>query len=143
VVADNHVAAPDAIDSLKNEVNDLKSLLASANTSVDEARSAARKADKELNETILQLENALGNLAVQEEARRIAEVKIHSMELSLHNSTRADSEEELLRDMERKCTLVCVLYYLFWCQLITQCSFRHPQFSWARRSTRNLGWSKS
>jgi chromosome segregation ATPase len=144
VVADNHVAAPDAIDTLKNEVNDLKSLLASANSSVDEARSAARMADKELQETILQLENALGNLVVQEEARRAAEVKIRSMELSLHNSTRADSEEELLRDMERKCTLV--MYYIIFVGVNTQSthySFLHPQFSWARRSTRNLGWSKS
>jgi len=98
VVADNHVAASDAIDSLKNEVKDLKSLLASANTSVYKARSAARKADKELQETKLQLENALCK------ARHTAEVKIRSMELSLHNSTRADSEEELFRDMERECT---------------------------------------
>jgi chromosome segregation ATPase len=137
LVAENHVAASDAIDSLKNEVNDLKSLLASANTSVDEARSAARSANKELQEMELQLENALGNLAVEEEARRTAEIRTRSMELSLRNSTKSDSEEELLRDMERKCTFVLYSYFSG-INKHSYCS-HHPQFSWVRRSTRNLG----
>ena len=102
-LAENCVGGSDDVDSLKNEIVDLKSLLASANACVHEARSATLLADQELEEKELQLENALGNLAEQEEARRIAEDKIRSVEMSHRNSsTRSDSEEELLRDMECK-----------------------------------------
>jgi chromosome segregation ATPase len=93
----------DNIESLKNEIIDLKSLLASANASVDEARIAALSADRELEEKELQLENALGSVAEHDEARRIAEEKLRKMELSCKpNSAKGDSEEELLRDMECK-----------------------------------------
>ena len=102
-LAKNCDGGSDDVDSLKNEIIDLKSLLASANACVHEARSATLLADQELEEKELQLENALGNLAEQEEARRIAEDKIRLLEMSHRNSsTRSDSEEELLRDMECK-----------------------------------------
>jgi chromosome segregation ATPase len=107
------------VDSLKEEIIELKSLLSSANASVDEARSAALLADQELEEKELQLENALRNLAEHEDARRVAEDKLRLAELSPRNSpARTDSEEELLRDMEGKCLyqfnayLVCAKRFL-------------------------------
>jgi len=107
------------VDSLKEEIIELKSLLSSANASVDEARSAALSADQELEEKELQLENALRNLAEHEDARRVAEDKLRLAELSPRNSpARTDSEEELLRDMEGKCFyqfnayLVCAKRFL-------------------------------
>ena len=91
----------EAVESLKKEVIELKGLLTSANASVGEARSAALSADQELEQKELQLEDAFRHLAEQEEARRIAEDKVRLAELSPRNSpARADSEEELLRDME-------------------------------------------
>ena len=81
-----------SLDKEKNEIIELKSLLSSANASVDEARSAALSSDQEL-------ENALRNLEKVEEARRIVEDKLQLAEFSPRNSPpRTDSEEELLRE---------------------------------------------
>ena len=57
----------EVVETLEKEVVELKSLLSSANASVDEARSAALSADQELEEKELQLENALSNVAEHEE----------------------------------------------------------------------------
>jgi len=57
----------EVVEILEKEVVELKSLLSSANASVDEARSAALSADQELEEKELQLENALSNVAEHEE----------------------------------------------------------------------------
>jgi len=57
----------EAVETLEKEVVELKSLLSSANASVDEARSAALSADQELEEKELQLENALSSVAEHEE----------------------------------------------------------------------------
>ena len=57
----------EVVETLEKEIVELKSLLSSANASVDEARSAALSADQELEEKDLQLENALSNVAEHEE----------------------------------------------------------------------------
>ena len=105
-VAENRCDSVSDVNSLQDEVVELKSLLVSANASVDEARSAALFADQELEKMEVELDNALRRLAEHEEARRIAEDKLRLAELSPRNSpVRTDSEEELLRDMEGKCNL--------------------------------------
>lgn len=88
------------IDSLAREITDLKSLLSSANASVDEARSAAIASEKELEEKEMQLEHAHHALAEQEEQLRIAQENLRLAESSHANSTHADSEEQLLKEME-------------------------------------------
>ena len=103
LVAMVHSDSVNDVESLKDEIVELKSLLVSANASVDEARTAALFADRELEKMEMQLENSLRRLAEHEEARRIAEDKLRLAELSPRNSpARTDSEEELLRDMEGK-----------------------------------------
>lgn len=87
------------VDSLAREITDLKSLLSSANASVDEARSAAIASEKELEEKEMQLEQANHALAEQEEQLRLAQEKVLLAESSHANSPHADSEE-LLREME-------------------------------------------
>lgn len=106
LVAENRCDSVCDVKSLQDEVVELKSLLVSANASVDEARSAALFADQELEKMEVELDNTLRRLAEHEEARRIAEDKLRLAELSPRNSpARTDSEEELLRDMEGKCNL--------------------------------------
>ena len=85
----------------RSEIVELKALLASANASVDEARTAALFAEQELKEREAQLEMVHGALAESEEERRLAEDRARPAETSPRNySARADAEEELLRDME-------------------------------------------
>ncbi len=104
LVATNHCDGVNDATSFKDEIVELKSLLFSANANVDEARSAALFADKELEKMEMQLDHALRRLAEHEEARRIAEDKLRLAELSPRNSpARTNSEEELLRDMEGEC----------------------------------------
>ncbi|KAL7520313.1 hypothetical protein ACHAWX_005043 [Stephanocyclus meneghinianus] len=84
----------ESIDSLRCEINELRTLLSSANDSVEDARSAALEADQELEQKELQLEQALRDLAEAEE-------KVRSLEsLSREGRINSDSEEELLKDME-------------------------------------------
>ena len=112
--------------------------IASSNAQIDQLTTQVSTLTEERNDLVSRLTEvtALRLPGVHEEARRTAEVKT--------SATRDDLNKELLRNAERKCTLV--MYYIIFVGVNTQSthySFLHPQFSWARRSTRNLGWSKS
>ena len=91
---------PTADTAAVEEIQELKSLLASANDSVNEARSSAALADQELERKELELEETLRKLEEEEEARRIAEDKVMLAQQSPRNSSKCESEEELLKEME-------------------------------------------
>ena len=82
------------VTAMKEEIDELKILLASSNTSVEEARNAALEADQELEEKELQLNQALRDLASATEKVRIMESN------SGKGQAKSESAEELLKEME-------------------------------------------
>ena len=82
------------VTAMQREIDELKILLASSNTSVEEARNLAFEADQELEEKKLQLDQALKDLAAAKE-------KVRTMESDSGNRlVNSESAEELLKEME-------------------------------------------